>query len=214
MTRWTFLKAFLIAGGLVATVLPIYQAAHQTTSQVSDALRERYDSKSKDPTEPPKLIANILDAGVDRPAPPAPGARDGHPAARGQRRPAGQEAPTLEDLARPCWLPRSLGCASRALPPARRVAAITSPRPRGRRSSSEGAGRADAAGAAPAWQTGDDRNTKGSNTHDESTERERAHRSPGVVDVAGWLAVRSAHDRDRGGVHAARSSRLVAGVPL
>ena len=44
-------------------MLPIYQAAHQTTSQVSDALRERYDSKSKDPTEPPKLIADILDAG-------------------------------------------------------------------------------------------------------------------------------------------------------
>ena len=63
MTRWTFLKAFLVAGGLVATVLPIYQAAHQTTSQVSDALRERYDSKSKDPTEPPKLIADILNAG-------------------------------------------------------------------------------------------------------------------------------------------------------
>jgi hypothetical protein len=63
MTRWTFLKAFLIAGGLVATVLPIYQAAHQTTSKVSDALREQYDSKSKDPTEPPKLIADILDAG-------------------------------------------------------------------------------------------------------------------------------------------------------
>ena len=63
MTRWTFLKAFLIAGGLVATVLPIYRAAHQTTSKVSDALREQYDSKSKDPTEPPKLIADILDAG-------------------------------------------------------------------------------------------------------------------------------------------------------
>ena len=63
MTRWTFLKAFLIAGGLVATVLPIYQAAHQTTSKVSDALREQYDSKSNDPTEPPKLIADILDAG-------------------------------------------------------------------------------------------------------------------------------------------------------
>ena len=62
MTRWTFPKA-LIAGGLVATVLPIYQAAHQTTSKVADALRERYDSKSKDPTEPPKLIADILDAG-------------------------------------------------------------------------------------------------------------------------------------------------------
>ena len=59
MTRWTF----LIAGGLVATVLPIYQAAHQTTSKVSDALREQYDSKSKDPTEPPKLIAHILAAG-------------------------------------------------------------------------------------------------------------------------------------------------------
>ena len=39
---------------------------------------------------------------VDRPAPPAPGARDGHPAALGHPRPAGQEAPTLEDLARPC----------------------------------------------------------------------------------------------------------------
>ena len=63
MTRWTFLKAFLIAGGLVATVLPIYRAAHQTTSKVSDALREQYDSKSNDPTEPPKLIADILDAG-------------------------------------------------------------------------------------------------------------------------------------------------------
>ena len=63
MTRWTFLKAFLIAGGLVATVLPIYQTAHQTTSKVSDALREQDDSKSKDPTEPPKLIADILDAG-------------------------------------------------------------------------------------------------------------------------------------------------------
>ena len=63
MTRWTLLKAFLIAGGLVATALPIYQAAHQTTSKVSDALREQYDSKSKDPTEPPKLIADILDAG-------------------------------------------------------------------------------------------------------------------------------------------------------
>lgn len=63
MTRWTFPKAFLIAGGLAATVLPIYQAAHQTTSKVSDALRERYDSKSKDSTEPPKLIADILDAG-------------------------------------------------------------------------------------------------------------------------------------------------------
>ena len=63
MTRWTFLKAFPIAGGLVATVLPIYQAAHQTTSKVSDALREQYDSKSKDPTEPPKLIADILNAG-------------------------------------------------------------------------------------------------------------------------------------------------------
>ena len=63
MTRWTLLKAFLIAGGLVATVLPTYQAAHQTTSKVSDALGEQYDSKSKDPTEPPKLIADILDAG-------------------------------------------------------------------------------------------------------------------------------------------------------
>jgi hypothetical protein len=70
MTRWTFLKAFLIARGLVATVLPIYLAAHQTTSKVSDALREQYDSKSKHPTEPPKhpteppkLIADILDAG-------------------------------------------------------------------------------------------------------------------------------------------------------
>ena len=59
MTRWTC----LIAGGRVATVLPIYQAAHQTTSKVSDALREQYDSKSKDPTEPPKLIADLLDAG-------------------------------------------------------------------------------------------------------------------------------------------------------
>ena len=63
MTRWTLLKAFLTPGGLVATVLPLYQAAHQTTSKVSDALREQYDSKSKDPTEPPKLIADILDAG-------------------------------------------------------------------------------------------------------------------------------------------------------
>ena len=63
MTRWTFPRAFLIAGGLVATVLPIYQAAHQTRSQVSDALRERYDSKSEDPPEPPMLIADILDAG-------------------------------------------------------------------------------------------------------------------------------------------------------
>jgi len=63
MTRWSFLKAFLIAGGLVATVLPIYQAAHPTTSKVSDALREHYDSKSKDPTERPKLIADIVDAG-------------------------------------------------------------------------------------------------------------------------------------------------------
>ena len=63
MTRWTFLNAFLIAGGLVAPVLPIYQAAHQTTSKVSDPLREQYDSKSKDPTEPPKPIADILDAG-------------------------------------------------------------------------------------------------------------------------------------------------------
>ncbi len=63
MTRWTFPRAFLIAGRLVATVLPIYQAAHQTTSKVSHALREQYDSKSKDPTQPPKLIAHILDAG-------------------------------------------------------------------------------------------------------------------------------------------------------
>jgi hypothetical protein len=30
--------------------------------KVSDALRERYDSKSKDPTEQPKLIDDILDA--------------------------------------------------------------------------------------------------------------------------------------------------------
>jgi hypothetical protein len=62
MTRWTFLKAFLIAGGLVATVLPIYRAAHQTTSEVSDALRERYDSSSKGPIEPPRLVADVLDA--------------------------------------------------------------------------------------------------------------------------------------------------------
>ena len=87
-------------------------------------------------------------------------------------------------------------------------------RRRGRRSSSEGAGRADAAGARPASHTGHDSNTKGSNTHDESRERERARRSPRVVDVAGWLAVRSAHDRNRGGVHAPRSSRRVAGVRL
>ena len=38
-------------------------SSHQTTSKVSDALREQYDSKSKDPTEPPKLIADLLDAG-------------------------------------------------------------------------------------------------------------------------------------------------------
>ena len=38
-------------------------SSHQTTSKVSDALREQYDSKSKDPTEPPKLIPHILDAG-------------------------------------------------------------------------------------------------------------------------------------------------------
>jgi hypothetical protein len=38
-------------------------SSHQTTSKVSDALREQHDSKSKDPTEPPKLIAHILDAG-------------------------------------------------------------------------------------------------------------------------------------------------------
>lgn len=38
-------------------------SSHQTTSKISDALRERYDSKSKDPTEPPKLIADILGAG-------------------------------------------------------------------------------------------------------------------------------------------------------
>ena len=62
MTRWTFLKAFLIAGGLVATVLPIYRAAHQTTSEVSDALREQYESKPQGPTEPPKLIVDIRDA--------------------------------------------------------------------------------------------------------------------------------------------------------
>ena len=47
MTRWTVLKAFLLTGGLVATVLPIYRAAHQTTSRVSDALREQNDSKSE-----------------------------------------------------------------------------------------------------------------------------------------------------------------------
>ena len=38
-------------------------SSHQKTSKVSDALREQYDSKSKDPTEPPMLIAAILDAG-------------------------------------------------------------------------------------------------------------------------------------------------------
>ena len=63
MTRWTVLKAFLIAGGLVATVLPIYQAAHPRTSKVFDALREQSDSKSPGPSQPPKLIADILDAG-------------------------------------------------------------------------------------------------------------------------------------------------------
>jgi hypothetical protein len=38
-------------------------SSHQTTSKVSDALREQYESKSKDPTERPKLIDDILDAG-------------------------------------------------------------------------------------------------------------------------------------------------------
>ena len=38
-------------------------SSHQTTSKISDALREQYESKSKDPTEPPQLIADILDAG-------------------------------------------------------------------------------------------------------------------------------------------------------
>ena len=37
-------------------------SSHQTTTKVSDALREQYDSTSKDPTAP-KLIDNILDAG-------------------------------------------------------------------------------------------------------------------------------------------------------
>lgn len=35
----------------------------QTTSKVSDALRQQYDGKSEDPTKPPKLIADILGAG-------------------------------------------------------------------------------------------------------------------------------------------------------
>ena len=37
-------------------------ASHETTSKVSDALREQYESSSKDPTEQPKLIDDILDA--------------------------------------------------------------------------------------------------------------------------------------------------------
>ena len=37
-------------------------SSHQTTSKVSDALREEYESKSKDATEQPKLIDGILDA--------------------------------------------------------------------------------------------------------------------------------------------------------
>ena len=36
-------------------------SSHHTTSKVSDALREQYESKSKDPTEQPRLIADILD---------------------------------------------------------------------------------------------------------------------------------------------------------
>ena len=37
-------------------------SSHQTTSKVSDALREQYESKSNDPTEQPKLIDDIPDA--------------------------------------------------------------------------------------------------------------------------------------------------------
>ena len=37
-------------------------SSHPTTSKVSDATREQYESKSKGPTEPPKLIDDILDA--------------------------------------------------------------------------------------------------------------------------------------------------------
>jgi hypothetical protein len=38
-------------------------SSDQTTSKVSDALREQYESKAKDPTEQPQLIDDILDAG-------------------------------------------------------------------------------------------------------------------------------------------------------
>ena len=37
-------------------------SSHQTTRKVSDALREQDESKSKDPTEQPKLIDDALDA--------------------------------------------------------------------------------------------------------------------------------------------------------
>ena len=37
-------------------------SSDQPTSKLPDALREQYESKSKDPTEPPKPIDDILDA--------------------------------------------------------------------------------------------------------------------------------------------------------
>ena len=37
-------------------------SSDQTTSKVSDALREQYERESKDPTEQPKPIDDILDA--------------------------------------------------------------------------------------------------------------------------------------------------------
>jgi hypothetical protein len=37
-------------------------SSHRTTSKLSDAPREQYESKSKDPTEPPNLIDDTLNA--------------------------------------------------------------------------------------------------------------------------------------------------------
>jgi hypothetical protein len=78
-----------------------------------------------------------------------------------------------------------VGCAPRATAAGQadggdHAAAAKRPKVKQRRPGSRGA-----AGARPASQTDHGRNTKGSNTHDESTERERARRSPDVVDVAG-----------------------------
>ena len=66
-------------------------SSHQTTSKLSDALREQYESKSKDPTEPPKPIDDILDAASTIRGHRLLGPPDGHPAALGQPRPAGEE---------------------------------------------------------------------------------------------------------------------------